>query len=211
MSSKKYPPDGHPIKVSPSDIVDAWRQVSSRIPARFAVGTAKHETDYTLNETDAGDQSDGTDSIGLFQISRAEALSAGHPLADLTSLSDACTVFAVLMHRNLDKILSLSGESPLNPDVWAYLAMSHNMGMGAVEKTIKQYGLDWGAYKARNPAVPLVAHGYGDDVVSGGPDWDPAWDELPPPDASVDATDPAKIGLALVIGVVAFWILGRMV
>jgi hypothetical protein len=55
-------------------------------------------------------------------------------------------------------------------DVWAYLALAHNQGLGAALKTIRTYGLDWDAYKKRNPTMTGIIE-YGDDCISGGPAW----------------------------------------
>lgn len=189
--------------VAPDDIVRAWLAASSLISPRFALGTALHETNYIVNERSAGDQGDGSDSDGIYQLSRSEAIRAGHPAADLFDLEEATTVFAILMERNLEEIQSLAPDNAGSPDVRAYLSISHNQGMQAVRDTIKQHGLDWAGYVARNKGISkpgfngaaIVA--YGNDVISGGPDYRPEWDALAP---TGHATDPLSVG-KLIVGV----------
>jgi len=204
--------------VDPSDVLAVARSVSSRVPGQFFVGTAQHESGFVVNERDSGDQGDGTDSDGIFQLSRSEAIKSGHPAADLFDLGDAATVFAILMHRNLDRILSAAGNSSYPPgDVWAYLAMSHNQGIGAVEDSIRKFGLNYsgpGGYRERNKNTVkpgfngpnIIA--YCDDVISGGKSWRFEWNDLPPPDPDVDVLDPVS-GLPILLAVVAagflFW------
>ena len=55
--------------------------------------------------------------------------------------------------------------------LWAYLALAHNQGLAAALKTIAKYGVDWPAYKARNPQLADMGR-YGDDCITGGSKWD---------------------------------------
>jgi hypothetical protein len=212
--------------VAPVDVVNAWRNVSSRIPARFAVGSALHESGYAVNEIDAGDQGDGSDSIGIFQLSKAEASDAGHPLADLTDLDQAATVFAITMHKKLDAIVKATNDGNDlydDDDLWAFLQIAHNQGLGAALATIKAHGANYsgpGGYRERNIGINkpgfngphIIA--YADDVISGGHDWDPSWDALPAPPPSVDAKDPRDTALNIVllvgVGLAALWALSRL-
>lgn len=210
--------DAH--RVDPSDVLAVARSVSSRIPGQFFVGTAQHESNFTVNERDSGDQGDGTDSDGIFQLSRSEAVKAGHPAADLFDLGDSATVFAILMHRNLDRILAAQEQwtgtgIPGGPgDVWAYLSMSHNQGIGAVEESIKRYGLNYSGpngYRERNKGIVkqgfngpnIVA--YCDDVISGGSAWRAEWNDLPPPDPDVDVADPFPRLALILVGAIALY------
>jgi hypothetical protein len=55
-------------------------------------------------------------------------------------------------------------------DTWAFLAIAHNEGLGAAEKTIMAHGLNWSAWKKRNPRLAAMA-AYGDDCITGGDRW----------------------------------------
>lgn len=175
----KYLPDGKPIRVSSADVESAWPSV--RIPALFAVETARHESGFSTNEVDT--EPSGFVSKGIFQLSDDEAKKAGYPGANLLALGDSSAVFSTLMERNLDSLISTLGHTPSGQeeiDIWAYLFISHNQGLGAAQKTIKNYGMNWEAYKKRNMDA-AVASGdedkikfwnkvaaYGDDVSGSG-------------------------------------------
>ncbi len=170
------------VRLAARDIVAAWKMWNRLIPAQFALGSAFHETGYAVNERDVADQSDGTDSDGLFQISRQEAVDAGMGQADLFNLTGAVTVFRVLMEEKYYKILraaKLNIGAMVPPDVWAYLSMAHNQGIGAVIETINKHGLHWDAYRQRNQGIKRPGFDgaaicrYGDDCIFGGPDWRP--------------------------------------
>jgi hypothetical protein len=193
-------PDGMPRTVSPRAVAAAWLRFTRVVPPQFAVGTARHETNYKINEQDV--EPDGHTTGGIFQLdvptaspyfSIGDAAAAGMPEKDIYDLDGACAVFAALCERRLtrildaaDKFLAGAGWGPLDrssppPDVWAYLAIGHNLGMGTCLKSIASYGLDWADFKRRNgdgAAKPLniaIDRGsgvYGDDVISGGPDWE---------------------------------------
>ena len=74
------------------------------------------------------------------------------------------------MEKRLESIIKAANLiTPYPNDVWAYLALCHNQGKAACLKTIKNYSLNWEAYKKRNPKLRIVSSGYGDDVITGGP------------------------------------------
>ena len=177
------PPDR---RLSPAELLRLWVKYTARIPTRFALGTAQHESNLCPSSVTKGDQKDGSSSDGLYQLSfspNAEGtLRALYPLANLLDAEDNTKLFVAVCERRLDDILKWSGRTLENatPDVWAYLGMAHNMGPGATKKTIEQYGLNWAAYKARNPALAFVAKAYGDDVITGGRLWTPGLDAILP-------------------------------
>ncbi len=159
--------------LTPRQIVDLWREYSTDIPAKFALGSAWHETQYNAGETDTGDQGDGSDSIGLYQLSLYEQ-GVAVVIGSLIDPEINTQVFATIQGTRLSTIEAaalVKGGWATDTDKWAFLGMAHNMGLGAATKTILTYGGDWNAYKARNPNLPFVAKGYGDDCISGGPDW----------------------------------------
>lgn len=158
------------ILVTPEQVIEACTsaRVVTDIPPRFFVGTAQHETNFAINEIDT--EPNGFVTEGIYQISREEATEVGMPKADLLDLDVATVVFTRLMEKRLSRILSKTTH-PVKEDVWAYLAIAHNQGLGAALKTIEAHGLDWAAYKKRNPKVRIVSSGYGDNVITGGPRW----------------------------------------
>lgn len=161
---EEFPPDDKRVQVSADDVRAAWAKYTTRIPVQFAVGTAEHESTFTINEVDT--EPSGFVSKGIFQLSDDEARSAGMPDADLLSLDDSARVFARISEKRLDALISAAKLDPaaLPADVWAYLALAHNQGLGAALKTVKAYGLDWSAYKQRNPDLVASIGRYGDDT-----------------------------------------------
>ncbi len=163
------------VRVAPSDVVTAWVAVTARIPATFALGVAQHETDLRTDEEDT--ETDGTVTTGIFQLTRSEAVRALRPAADLTDLAESCAVFATIMESNLDALRDAAG---LSDDAAffarggaAYLAWSHNAGLGQARTSIQRYGLDWSALKARaqNGYMVQRMEPYGDDCLTGGRYW----------------------------------------
>lgn len=173
-----FVPNGQRILVAPADIVAAWRRYAQRIPAKFALGTAQHESNFTLNEIDT-EMSDYV-SKGVYQLSDGEAAEAGFQHANLLELEDATRVFCILCERRLKRIINVArlAEESLPVDVWAYLALAHNQGLSAALKTIELHGLNWAAYKLRNPQLAGMGR-YGDDVISGGSHWTKELDSAP--------------------------------
>lgn len=167
----EFIPDGRRVTVSPREVVDAWRAATTRIPAQFALGTAQHESDFTINEVDT--EPSGFVSKGIFQLSDEEARRTGHSGDELLTLAGSVAVFAKICEQYLDQIVQWAdlGEGALPPDVWPYIFIAHNQGGGACRKTIAEYGLDWAAYKERNHAKHPEWSRYGDDVISGGSKW----------------------------------------
>lgn len=140
---------------------------------KYAFGTAQHETGFVTNERDT--EINGFQSWGIFQISKQEAADVGFLNANLLSLKDSVDVFVRLTFRNEQAVQAALKErgDDIRPgahfDFYAYVAIVHNQGRKAAHDTILKYGLDWVEYKRRNPALPIVSHRYGDDVISGGP------------------------------------------
>jgi hypothetical protein len=185
---------------SAADVAAAWLQASTVIPPQFAVGTAKHETSYTLNERDT--EPSGKQTGGIFQLTLGgtsqdllgDAALQGFPEADVYTLAGSCKVFAAKQERQLAKIqaavdsynaangiAAIDWSSPPT-DVWAYLGYAHNVGIGSASSgkgclaTIARYGLNWEAFKQRNAGKVNFATDrdggvYGDDCISGGADF----------------------------------------
>lgn len=130
------------------EVIGAALLYSKRILPQYFVATAEHESGRALNEVDT--EPDGFVSKGIFQISDDEAKAVGLANADLLDLQQAMRVFARLMEQRLDAIQKAAGTGYKLPDAWAYLTVAHNQGTGAAMATIKNYGMDWAAYKSRN-------------------------------------------------------------
>jgi hypothetical protein len=175
-------------QLSPSEVVTLWKKYSTDIPARFALGSAYHESHYNPGENDIGDQPNQADSTsyGLYQLNRTEQ-AAALVFGDLNDADTNTKVFAAVQATRLAAIRAASGGDDHGDDVWAYLGMSHNMGLGSTLKTIAQHGLDWQAYKDRNPDLKFVTGGYGDDCISGGPDWSNDFDSINSPSGGAGA------------------------
>jgi hypothetical protein len=201
----EFLPDGQRRLAQPRDIVEAWKR-HTEIDARYALGTAQHESGFALNEKDT--EPNGFVSMGLYQISMDEMVHVGMRRADPYDLDECTIVFARLTEERFKAIIRAVGHFPSeSPDVNAYLFIAHNQGLAACLKSIKLHDMNWAAYKKRNgdaarkfmhdavsanPAdqqtVQLATEklrwwekvfAYGDDVISGGSEW-PNAKSLPP-------------------------------
>lgn len=161
----------------------------------MAVGTALHETNYTLNEQDTDTSSSGatTTTYGLFQVNTDDKWArAKAPTADYWTLEGQCEIFAGVCEYYMGRLLAAAnkynaahGLPPLEadsppPDLWSYIAISHNQGLGAALKSIATYGMGWQRYRDENGQSVNVSavrdNGvYGDDVQTGGADFDAAY------------------------------------
>jgi hypothetical protein len=161
----------------------------TNIDPRYYVATCFHEAGCENEwDTEVATPSctGGFVSVGAFQIGFEESSRFGFSLIDMLDLAKASMCIVRLAEANRLVIRRAAGLVDMAPDpdyvdphgvLWkggvmrAYLAIAHNKGAGFVRKTIKSYGLDWSAYKERNPTDNLVSHGYGEDCVTGGPHW----------------------------------------
>lgn len=196
---EEFLPDGRRRFVAMADLIGAWEATGTTIPAQFAVGVAIHETQGTWNERDTEPPDEHGVVIitdGVFQLEDSEQISLGFR-GDLFDVTHAALVFARLMEQKLVGILAaakvmVGAQPPI--DTWPFLAIAHNQGAHAAVTSIELHGLNWAAYQARNLRVAGAAvvaakcdeekaaaiaklawwHkvcAYGDDVISGGPDW----------------------------------------
>ena len=107
-----------------------------------------------------------THNLNLYQINAAEAREAGVDPAALLDVFENTRAFVYLAERNRKALRDQLGvpSGALDPqDMGPYLAIAHNQGLAAALSTVRNYGMDWEAYKARNPTIAIVSHGYGDD------------------------------------------------
>lgn len=182
MRKVEFVPDSSKIHADPADVARLWLlHAPSYIPAQYAVGTAQHETDFTTNEKDT--EESNFVSMGIFQISQEEMTHVGMPTANIYDLEDSIVILAALADERWQAIVKAAGSPSPIRDMPAYLALAHNQGLAAALKTIRLHGLDWTAYKARNPQLASMA-AYGDDCISGGEKWRPEFGAPTPAPAS---------------------------
>lgn len=180
-------------RVTGQQVVEAVLEAQQRlnmhnIDARYFVSTCFHEAGCE-NEWDTEVASpscyEGFVSVGAFQIGKEEAQRHGYQLEDMLDLklSAACMVQLAEWNRAQLRVAARLGVLP-DPDyldgkgvLWkggtmrAYLAIAHNHGVGFTRKTLAANGMDWDAYKRRNPQDKIVSHRYGEDCITGGPMW----------------------------------------
>lgn len=176
------------MRVTPQDAAVLWQKYSS-IPTSFAIGTATVESDFDPLCTTIERGGASPTSKGLYQVNDGEAASVGEPGADLLDAETCTRVYANLAAGRLE---TLRGWGAREPDIWAYLGLAHNQGMGAAQTTIQNYGADWDAYKARNPGARI--NRYGDYCLTGGPRYH-----------EVGGTDPSDAVNDLLGGLFGIW------
>lgn len=161
---------------------------SSIVSAEYYIGTCFHEAGCT-NEWDTEvakhDEPTGFVSVGAFQIGEEEAHHFGFTLIDMLDLEKATVVMKKLAEDHRDALrwklkLGADAMDPLYVDPsgmhWpggqmrAYLAVAHNTGLATAMRSVDAWGMDWNAFKLRNPKMLVVSHGYGDDCITGGPE-----------------------------------------
>jgi hypothetical protein len=211
----------------------AWYRVEREIPTATAVGFASHESGYATNIHTV--EPNGHTTGGVFEIdlpsvypyfNKGDAVAVGAPWLNWWDLNDCCAIFAARLRGYKVRIIAAANaynaanganpidETALPADLYSYLGIAHNMGIGTALQSIKTYGMDWAAFKARpeNAGLNIVqarsGGTYGDDVVSGGPDFteamivpfDSAGALIPPP--AIDAFWWSNIRLALFVALV---------
>lgn len=139
------------ILLTPQTVKKFAEAFTDKIPGLYFVGTARKESGFAANEIDT--EESGYVSKGLCQISDEEATSVGMKNVNLLDPIINIRVMVKLAERNLEKL----GNIIKFPDVWAYLGLAHNEGLKAAQKTIKNYGMNWPAYKKRNLDAALKA------------------------------------------------------
>ncbi len=174
------------------------------IDPRYFVGTCFHEAGC-VNEWDTEIASPtcikGFVSVGAFQIGEEEARRYGFQLADMLDLDKSSICMVRMAEDNRKAIRSAALLAPNAPDpdytdsngfVWsggtlrAYLGIAHNKGNGFTRTTIRNHGLDWAGYQKRNPTDRIVSNRYGQDCITGGPQWPSKAPTEPVPHAPSD-------------------------
>jgi hypothetical protein len=177
--TEEYLPDGKPIYATPTEVVACWRKYTTNIPAQYALGTADHESSFALNEIDT--EPSGYVSMGIFQLGDEEMASTGFPLSrkagsPVYTLEGSTRMMVRLCEHRLERISHAMNWSPPVPDLWFFLALAHNEGLGACLKTLAAHGMNAAAWIDRNPSLRHMAQ-YGMDCITGGKHWsevDPA-------------------------------------
>lgn len=185
----------------------------ANIDPRYYVGTCFHEAGCANEwDTEVATPSSpaGFQSVGAYQIGDEEARRFTYALADMLDFDKATRCMIQLAEANRGGLRTYAKLQPGTPDpdytdehgtLWpggtmrAYLAIAHNHGMGYARQTIATYGMNWAAYKTRNPTDNIVSHAYGEDCVTGGAHY-PATTAPPiaPGARTVKLTDPHMVG-----------------
>ncbi len=184
----------HAKKLTAQDVTEAVAKAQRKtgfqlVDPRYFVATCFHEAGCE-NEWDTEIATmrapHGFVTVGAYQISQEEAEKFGFKLEDMLDLAKATMCFVRLTESNRLAIRGAAGIPERQPDpdytdvngvVWkgglvrAYLAITHNKGVGFMQKTVKTYGLNWDEYKRRNPTDNIVARAYAEDCITGGPHW----------------------------------------
>lgn len=179
----------------------------ANIDPRYFVGTCFHEAGCSNEwDTEIATPSSpaGFQSVGAYQIGDEEARRYGYVLADMLDFDKATECMIKLAEANraqLRRYAKLAPDAP-DPDYneWkggtmrAYLAIAHNHGCGYAQITIAKYGMNWGAYKTRNPTDRIVTQSYGEDCVTGGAQYPNAPGNIVPGSRAVSLTSPFMTG-----------------
>lgn len=177
------------IRVSGQQVLDAVLAAQkatglANIDPRYYVGTCFHEAGC-VNEWDTEVASPscppGFVSVGAYQIGQEEAERFGFKLEDMLDLEKSTECMVHLAEANRAAIRAAAKLANDTPDpaygTWiagamrAYLAAAHNHGVGFIRQAIANWGIDWDKYRAARPTDLIVAHGYGQDCITGGPYW----------------------------------------
>lgn len=179
---------------------------------RYFVGTWFHEAGCSNEwDTEVATAScpQGFVSVGGFQIGEEEAQRYGFQLVDMLDITKSCMCMMKLAEHNRQVIRAAAGLGTGMPDpdytspsgmLWiggavrAYMAIAHNHGTGFVAQNIAAHGLDWAAYKTRYPQDNIVAHGYGEDAITGGPYYPGGDPPIKPGDRVLRLADPLMTG-----------------
>ena len=148
---------GERQRLTEEQMVEVARRATFGVPVGFVVGMAKRESAWTVNQIDTDYDAEGNPrpakTYGLCMITQAEALAALSLAAvDTDQLLDPDTnvsVLCTLLARYRTALEAVAQEGYREEDLWCYLAWAHNAGIGQAVKSVRTYGLDWEALKAR--------------------------------------------------------------
>jgi len=203
-------------RVTGQEVLDAVLAAQQKlglanIDPRYYVGTCFHEAGCS-NEWDTEIATSscppGFVSVGAFQIGDEEAQRFGFKLEDMVDLEKSveCMIHLAEYNRGvIRKAAKLSGDDPdyLSPlgvnwkggSMRAFLAAAHNHGTGFIQWAIGALGgVSWAAYKNARPSDLIVAHGYGEDCVTGGPYWPGAVPVITPGSRTLSLQTPNMTG-----------------
>lgn len=167
------------VVVTPSFVADLGAKYGGEFSPQYFVATAGHEViDFAANEVDYENPNKLGKvfvSKGLCQLSEDEREDMGMK-GDLLDPDFNIKVFAKLQNVRLERmrqlVRKLYAVDLKYPDAFAYAALYHNEGYGALYKTVKEHGFDWGGragYAQRNSGRGIVP--YGNDCITGGKWW----------------------------------------
>lgn len=159
-------------RVSKADVTNAVEAAATTIPLGFFIATAQHESGFNAGNQEPNDQEGG--SWGIYALGPREFASELGMSVDISQFLDlyqATDLFARLSEARVERLRAAAGLGPYDDadgELWAYLFLAHNQGIGAAIKTIENNGLDWEAYVARNAGNPKLGGfvSYGNDVIA---------------------------------------------
>jgi hypothetical protein len=137
-------------KLSDQQVADLILQSGTSIPASFLLEMMRNESGGIWNQQDTDHKADGKPirtTYGLFQINLEDSIS-DDPLDPANNVKS----FAKTMESYLNAIGKAAGFDPSDgvpTDAWYYLAWAHNYGLSTILTSIKNYGMNWAATKAR--------------------------------------------------------------
>ncbi len=202
----EFLPDGKPVLVTSADVVAFWRRhstVSATYALATSEHESSRQANEVDTEP-SGFMSYGLMQVSREEAAHVGMVGADllDPETNIIVLAHLVDERAAAINRVLGRPQRSPNDGiiiPPEPDFLAYLTIAHNQGLGACVKTISAHGMDWASYKSRNltaaqgvlasaqSAEDIAAattklawwqnvFAYGDDCISGGSTWDPAFD-----------------------------------
>ena len=201
MRKQEYVPDGKRVTASPRDIVQTWMRHSSLDPRyALGTGLHETSYVLNEKDTeDSGYISMGLYQIGSEEMIHVGMPKAN--AYDLEECTIVFAKLTDERFRAITKAIKHEWSQNESESLRAYLSIAHNQGLAACLKTIALHGMDWPGYKTRNLTEAQKAlqdatelhdttertkavvdaqiklkwwrsvFQYGDDCVSGGPQW----------------------------------------
>lgn len=167
------------------------------IDPRYYVGTCFHEAGCSNEwDTEIASQSciGGFVSVGAYQIGEEEARKYGFELEDMLDLEKATICMVKLAEDNRKRLRIFAKLTNGEPDpdyvdehgtLWkggsmrAMLAIAHNHGLGWASRYLSSNSMDYAVFRRRYANDNIVSHKYGDDCITGGPNYPLDADPVP--------------------------------
>lgn len=161
-------------RLTPTQLLDLYESLGSKpgVPATAIIAIARRESGYNADAVTVADQKDGTASVGLFQISHVELKDVTGSSADyITRLKDPRLNMEVYLTKQAQRASALADLGVTGDDLTALTAIAHNMGLGRISGDVKKLGPTFAAWKEAYSATRSRQISYGEEAITGGPDW----------------------------------------